>query len=160
MKKLKYPIPVKEYLRTLAQQKALIRLLHVAENAPPHRLHMNAVVDKGAACGTARCLIGWCIVDPILRKTTDFGLVDRGYSDRKFPYAFDVPSDAARTFGITDRQAAMLFLYKLSHIGLRVKKREVVARIKQLLRGMDIMPYPACGYSDCFYGFDNKIIAQ
>lgn len=160
MKKIKYPIPVKEYLRTPKQHAALLRLLTVAEKAPPHRLHMETVCEQ-ASCGTVRCLLGWAIIDPVLRRTTNFGLVPRNWKGG-FPDQFDSSSDAARTFGITQRQAAMLFLYRCAGDARNhaVQKREVVSRIQKLLRGEDIEPYAAIRHVQEYEHFDNDDIPQ
>ena len=56
-------------MRTPEQAEALQQLYRVAEEAPEDLIHMRAIVEQ-VSCGTARCLLGWAIIDPWLQKNT------------------------------------------------------------------------------------------
>jgi len=57
---------------TATKHEILINLRRVAEAAPEDLLHMTKVVHY-ANCGTARCLLGWAIIDPWFRANTPIG---------------------------------------------------------------------------------------
>ena len=125
-------------------REALENLARVVRHAPEELFHMQAVVSH-PPCGTARCAIGWAIVDPWFRENTELGeLVPIDYDGVGF-YGFDT-DDLAHLFGITEKDANKLFMvtgYFRSAEEHPVSRAEVLWNIKQLLDGKHARPYRA-----------------
>lgn len=147
----------------MPQINALQQLRRVVETAPDELLHMNAVVSE-ASCGTARCAIGWCIVDPWFQKNTDLNdLLPADWSEETFGCAND-ESDAvdrrmigiADIFGLGRRDTDYLFGANLSpsSLGHEVTKAEVLWNIDELLAGRHALPYRATALYAARYAGD------
>jgi hypothetical protein len=124
-------------------REALTQLRRVAVQAPDELFHMNAVVEH-AECGTARCLLGWMIIDPWFVTHTPIGqFISPNYFKMHLP---DDLSGVAEIFGLSDRQANKLFGGGLdTNDGHAVPKAEVLWNIDRLLAGRKVRHYRATG---------------
>ncbi len=122
----------------MANIEVLKQLRRVAEEAPEDRLHMTSFVDPRASCGTARCLLGWAIVDPWFQKNTrinDF-----------MPADYDMPGMALNTnkrkllreiFDIDGYDQSALFAFNATMTAdpHAVTKAEILGNIDALIAG-------------------------
>lgn len=120
---------------------ALQQLRRVVQDAPDDLLHMRAVVEE-AACGTARCALGWCIVDPWFQKNT--AINDIYPIDYSRPGLVLDPGTQA-LFDISCQDANNLFGGNLGRSidEHAVSKEEVLWNIDELLAGRHALPYAA-----------------
>ena len=121
---------------------ALKQLRRVAEEAPDDLLHMRAVVEV-AECGTARCLLGWAIVDPWFREHSPLKEVDANYEWKGFPGGS--VSDMRWFLNISARDARYLFADGIdpSSDPHGITKKEVLDNIDRLIAGEDAERYDA-----------------
>ena len=127
----------------MANKEALRQLRRVVEGAPEHQFHMNRVVDN-TDCGTARCAIGWAVVDKWFQKNTS--LVQWIDPKTKKQYILPSATALAQIFGIPTEDVSNLFGGDLnSEDGdpHSVSKQEVLWNIDALLAGRDSRPYRA-----------------
>lgn len=117
---------------------ALTQLRRVISDAPDELLHMRAIV-KEAKCGTARCAIGWCFVDPWFIENTSLPAFEKDILDGDWDYLEEL-------FSIAPASTTNLFGGALSPWGDEhaVSKGEVLANIDALLAGEDAVEYAAC----------------
>jgi hypothetical protein len=125
---------------------ALRQLRRVVEAAPDKLFRMRSVVEP-TPCGTARCALGWCLVDPWFLANTPLGR----FADWKSRYMRDDegrggPADVLyETFGLDRGDAGVLFGVTLtaSFSAGAVAKAEVLANIDRVLAGERAVPYAA-----------------
>lgn len=122
---------------------ALQQLRRVVENAPEDLLHMRRVVDP-SPCGTARCALGWCLVDPWFQKNTEL----RNYAawaDDTFP-----PANLEAIFGAEPEEIDHVFAGSINTYadGHAVSKAEVLWNIDRLMAGEETRPYAATDPDD------------
>lgn len=157
-KSKKKPLGMNDYRRrikrTKEQKEALVRLLVVAAKSSNELLHMQTLVSN-ESCGTVRCLAGYCIVDPWMRRHTLFGRVPKQYCEGGWPDemakrgseyvgALERLSDV---FGLTKTDALFLFaahgFQRGPTIDVRhpVSRAEVLDRVADAINGLPVRPY-------------------
>jgi hypothetical protein len=125
---------------------ALTQLRRVAVEAPDELFHMRAVVET-LECGTARCLLGWMIIDPwFIQNTPISQFVPPDYDEVFMPDVDDM-CDIAEMFGLSEKQTEKLFGDGLDtnmdpHA---VPKAEVLWNINRLIAGRKARSYRATG---------------
>lgn len=123
---------------------ALRNLCRVVESAPDDLLHMRAIVEP-ASCGTARCALGWAIVDPwFQRETTINQILPADHNSRGLKTYHD-HADLSTLFGLSKSDCSNLFAFE-APLGLdphAISKAEVLANITRLLAGRHALCYKA-----------------
>jgi hypothetical protein len=125
---------------------ALTELRRVAVEAPDELFHMRAVVEN-TTCGTARCLLGWMIIDPwFCAQPVLTHLIPTTYAARHLPdeYAMDI---LVEYLGLSMKQARKLFGDGLD-IDMDphgVPKWEVLWNLDRLIAGKKARYYRATG---------------
>ena len=124
---------------------ALQQLRRVVDEAPEELLHMRSVVET-ASCGTARCAIGWCIVDPWFQRNTKILKIFSPLATdiTRFPNGLD--KALTEMFDISVEDMENLFAGDLScyyDSAHAVSKDEVLWNIDELLCGRHALPYSA-----------------
>lgn len=130
-------------MRTPEQTEALQQLYRVAEEAPEELLHMRAVVEK-ASCGTARCLLGWAIIDPWFQKNTIINdILPPDWNERILPSHKESFLD--EIFGINCEDTDNLFALNMHAYADEhaVSKDEVLWNLRELIAGNSALPYEA-----------------
>lgn len=135
---------------------ALRQLRRVVEAAPDDLLHMRAIVEL-AKCGTARCALGWAIIDPWFQQNTAINeLIPANFRGQAIS---DLPDhqgghntwkSLSGIFGIgldnTDNLfAGDIFQDTNEHA---VSKAEVLWNIDELLAERDALPYRAATWDN------------
>jgi hypothetical protein len=139
---------------------ALTQLERIVRDAPDEQFHMRAVVEE-ASCGTARCAIGWCIIDPWFQQNTRLNeLLPETYDMVSLSVFNPLTSDyyvsgddtrlystafLADIFGIGYEDCNNLFAGNLSleANAHAVSKEEVLDNIGRLIYGQGARPYKA-----------------
>ena len=124
---------------------ALTQLRRVVEAAPEELFHMRAVVEH-VDCGTARCALGWAIIDPWFQANTRINEALPADYDRQ-QYLTDDGTEGVlcEIFDIDEEDTSYLFAADLSvrvdpHA---VPRRTVLANIDRLLAGKRAVKYKA-----------------
>lgn len=136
--------------RTEKQKRALEELYRVADQAPDDLLHMNAVVRKGT-CGTARCLLGWMIVDPWFRYNSFIGELPLDFDSAHFPQmATTLKLKKLLGLGSKDEADTLFAGTANPHFtdGHAISKAEVLAAIKTVQKGKKLLPYRALRWDE------------
>ena len=118
---------------------ALTQLRRVVHDAP--ELDMSKVV-----CDTARCAVGWAVIDPWFQKNTNLNaIIAAEYRGHTFPDLDLTCLQLSRLFGIELFNADRLFGGGLSADSNPdcVSKQEFLDNIDRLLRGEDAQEYAA-----------------
>lgn len=122
----------------------LQQLKRVVEDAPVHLFHMRAVVEISDTCGTARCALGWSIIDPWFQQNTRINeVLPSDFNEKKFQWKGDI---LLEVFGLTPQQFNDLFGCELSitkSYAHAVSRAEVLDNIDRLLSGEEPIRYPA-----------------
>jgi len=128
----------------MANVPVLKQLRRVAKSAPEEQLHMTTFVDTNAPCGTARCLLGWAIIDPWFQKHTRINeVLPAGFEDTHFGLGPKHKKILKEMLGVDARDVSALFAFNSSmyddpHV---VSKAEVLASIDALIAGHSNRPY-------------------
>lgn len=132
----------------------LQQLRRVVNDAPDELLHMRAVVEK-AGCGTARCAIGWAIIDPWFQANTKINdILPANWSSTSLcakPSEFHAGVNLTRVdqlaelFGISKESVNNLFALDLCQYEdpHAVSKAEVLDNIDLLIAGFHAVEYAA-----------------
>jgi hypothetical protein len=131
----------------MANYEALHQLRRVVSAAPEELFHMRACVER-AACGTARCAFGWCIVDPWFRENTEVGQIpiDFGVDKEQVGFRFPKGTKPHSVFDLDITEASVLFacsnIFHINDIGEHeITRKEVLDNIDRLLRGEEPEEY-------------------
>jgi hypothetical protein len=132
---------------------ALKHLRRVVENAPEELFHMRSIVEQ-AECGTARCALGWCLVDPWFQQNTRLGEVatwDQAYAPlppdaeaQSYAPAVVRAKFAGDIFGISPNQAGTLFAFEIRSGAdpHPISREQVIKNIDRLIKGRPAVAYP------------------
>ena len=123
---------------------ALTQLRRVVEAAPEELFHMRAVVEH-VDCGTARCALGWAIIDPWFQANTRINEALPADYDRQMYLGYRTERVLCEIFDIDEKDTRYLFAAHLSvyvdpHA---VPRRTVLANIDRLLAGKRAVKYKA-----------------
>jgi len=128
----------------MANIKVLKQLRRVAEEAPDEQLHMTSFVDTNASCGTARCLIGWAIIDPWFQKHTRINdVLPADFAETHFGLTPKHAKILKEMFDIDGREVSALFAFHsyMNSDPHGISKADVLASIDALIEGHSIRPY-------------------
>ena len=125
---------------------ALRQLRRVVENAPDELFSMRFIVEE-ATCGTVRCALGWCLVDPWFVAHTPLGDF-RGFCGLTLgasAHGGALKAAIGETFCLSEQDERNLFAFDMTALCLPngVRKEEVFENIDLLLRGQSAKMYEA-----------------
>lgn len=119
----------------------LTNLRRVVEQAPDHLFHMRALTEE-SSCGTARCALGWALVDPWFQQD-GIETIKKDHAYTINVKTVDWSSRLPQYFGLTEINSHNLFGTELSRLvdPHAVSKAEVLVSIDRLLDGKRALPY-------------------
>lgn len=127
---------------------ALKELRRVCVEAPDELFHMRRYVEV-ASCGTARCMLGWAVIDPAFTKVVA-DIVPDGWTVEKLDEAegrryfwSDAGKLMAEHLGLTIDEGHILFAADISRgaSAHSVSKDEVLWNIDELIAGRSPLRY-------------------
>lgn len=123
---------------------ALQNLYRVVESAPDDLLHMRSIVEP-APCGTARCALGWAIIDPWFQQETAINQILAADHDSRGLETYYDRAYLSTLFGLSESDCTNLFALEAEkdldpHA---ISKAEVLANITRLLAGRHALCYKA-----------------